>query len=437
MKSIFKVAAGVFALSLAQQASADTTLVITGSTAFRGGVYDTIVAVMGGTPGSDTATCKITTTAAAPGTLTNTTAHTAINAANIVTFVGTFPGISGITTIKCSMSGSATGLIAIYSNIPQSIVDGTAATAGYSNAAFGTIVNPTPVAPNFAFSDVFQSSVTSTAVTGLSETNVAVVPFSFVANKGTATLAPAFTNMTAQNARALYSSGYEPVWIFTGDRTDTTTRVFATGRDNGSGTRITVLAETKYGVANLVKHYVVTTTGSVGSGTVTSTRLWPTSGVATFDPDNAGNGGYGSGGSIATIMGFTSSAGITAFRNNGTTVVTDAFGGGTLNNVPAVIVGYLGESDSAAAVTNGGVRLSYEGSLFDGTATGKQNVYNGKYTMWCYEHLSHNGAITPGSAEETFSNAIVNNITPNLGVNGLDQTLMKVARADDGAVVGP
>ena len=97
---------------------------------------------------------------------------------------------------------------------------------------------------------------------------------------------------------------------------------------------------------------------------------------------------------------------------------------------------YLGEADSATAVTNGAVRLTYEGSRFDGSTGDKQNVYNGKYTFWCYEQLSHNGAIT-NADEITFNTAIVNNITPNLGTNGLDKSLMKVSRADDGAVVGP
>ncbi len=437
MKSFFKIAAGVCALSFAQQASADTTLVITGSTAFRGAVHDTIVAVMGGTPASNIATCKITTTNAPPSTISDSECRKTISGANIVTFVGSFPGISGTTTIQCSWSGSASGLIAIFNNEPQSVVDNTATTAGYANAVFSASANPTPVAPNFAFSDVFQSSVTSTAVTGLSETSVAVVPFSWIANKGTTTLAPGFTNMTAQNARALYGSGYLPVWVFTGDRSDTTTRVFATGRDGGSGTRITSLAETKIGAANPVKQYYVNLSGSVGSGTIPSVQLWPTSGIAVFDPLIAGNGGYGGGGSIRDLMSYTSNAGITAYRNNGTSVINDAFGGGSLNNVPAVIVGYLGEGDSATAVANGALRLTYEGSRFDGSTGDKQNIYNGKYTFWCYEHLSHNGAITPGSAEETFNNAIVANITPNLGSNGLDPTLMKVSRSDDGAVVGP
>ena len=330
MKSFFKIAAGVCALSMAQQASADTTLVITGATSFRGAVHDTIVAVMGGTPSGNTATCKISTTAAAPATVNDANCRSSINGANVATFVGSFPGITGVTTIKCSWSGSATGLVAIFNNTPLSVVDTVAGTAGYANAVFGATLSATQVPANFAFSDVYQGSVSSIAVTGLTETQVAVVPFSWLANKGTATLAPAFTNITAQNVRALYSKGYEPVWLFTGDRSDTTTRVFATGRDGGSGTRITALAESKYGAANPVQQFVINLTGAVGSGSVTTVRQWPTSGVAVFDSVNAGNGGYGSGGSVRDLLSYTSSAGVQALRSNGTSTITDAFGGGAL-----------------------------------------------------------------------------------------------------------
>ena len=77
MKSFFKIAVGVCALSLVQQASA-ANIRITGSTAFRGAVHDTIVAMMGGTPASNSATCKIATTASAPGTVNDANNRSAV-----------------------------------------------------------------------------------------------------------------------------------------------------------------------------------------------------------------------------------------------------------------------------------------------------------------------------------------------------------------------
>jgi len=428
MKSFLKIAAGVVALSFAQQASADTTFRVTGSTAFRGAVHDTIVALMGGDPTNNTATCKMSTTAAAPtGTPTAADYRAVINGAGKVTFVGTLSGISGTSTVQCSWSGSATGLIAINASTSLTYANASAAntaTAGYDTAAFAAGSSDAGAAL-FALSDVFQTSVTSTPVSGLTNSNIAVVPFSFVANRGTTGL----SNVTAQQYRALYATGSQPLSLFTGVSTDTK-KVYATGRDGGSGTRITVMAESKYGIANNVIQYYGVTSGTAtsGTGTVTSLQYWPTSSIATFDANNAGNGGYGSGGTIATLMGFLS----------GSVNILNAAGGTDLSAQNCVILSYLGAGDANTAVnTNGAVRLGYEGSTYTSDSTGADKVFYGAYTLWCYEHLNHKGALTSGTDDFKFNNLLKNNVTPNLGVNGLDITAMQVSRTGDGGVVGP
>jgi len=444
MKSFYKIALGVIALSFAQQASA-ANIRITGSTAFRGGAHDAIVAMMGGTPASNVATCKIASSVAAPGTVTDATSRTAINGANIVTFVGDLSsiGISGTSTVQCSWSGSASGLIAVFSGdttltyVPSATAAG--ATAGYANTVFGASASDSGAAL-FAFSDVYQASVTSTPVSGLTNTNVAIVPFVYVANKGSnlcggygGTLNPS-TGMTAQRARALSAAGVQPKSLFTGNAADTSL-VIGTGRDGGSGTRITFLAETKFGIANLVKQYFATTSGSIGSGTVSELKLWPTTGNGA-DTLNPGNGGYTSGSSIRDLMGYTSSSGLSVVDSTGAAFL-NPFTGAAIT--AADIIGYLGAGDAATATgaTNQGVRLTYEGVSYDGTATDKEKLYNGAYTMWCYQHLNHKGALVSGTDDRKFNDGMKTNIVPNLGVNGLDIALMKVSRTNDGAVVGP
>ena len=75
--------------------------------------------------------------------------------------------------------------------------------------------------------------------------------------------------------------------------------VLAVGRDNGSGTRITQLAETKYGVFTPVQQWKLT-----GTTAITVAQLWPVGdGVGSFA---AGNGGYTSGSTIRTFMGLPS-----------------------------------------------------------------------------------------------------------------------------------
>ncbi len=423
MKSFVKIALGLAAFAFIQPASASTTFTITGSTAFRGALYDTIVALMGGTPSTSTATCKITTTASG----TNTTAaagRTAINAANTVTFQGSITGVNGGApiTVFCALSGSAAGLIAISSSTVLTYAPATSATAGYDHVTYAATGTTAPGAAQFAMSDIFQNSVTSTKVTGLNETTVAVVPFVFVANKGST-----LTNITAQNARLLLNNGVVPQSFLTGVATDTN-NVYATGRDNGSGTRVTVLAETKFGIANLVTQYFAVTSGSTGSGSITSLRIWPTDNTnfPNADTSNAGNGGYGSGGAIATLLGFT----------GGSVNILDASGATTTANDPNVaVVGYLGAGDAAAAVTNGGVRLKYDGNVYDGSPAAIASVQNGGYSLWCYEHLSYKG--TPTGDEATLITKIKGAIAPNLGVNGIDLTTMATSRTGDGALVGP
>jgi len=434
MKSIVKIALGVAALAFVQPAAASTQFTITGSTAFRAGLYDTIVALMGGTPASNVATCKISTTAANANGATPTAAQgrSAVNAANTVTFVGSISGINGGSpvTIYCSMSGSATGLIAIYNSTTLTYASAAATTAGYDHVAYSNTTpassaTTTPGAAQFAMSDVFQSSVTTTSVTGLNENTVAVVPFVLCANKGST-----LTGLTAQNVRLLLNNGAVQQSNLTGNPSDTT-NVYMTGRDNGSGTRITTLAETKFGITSNVQQYYGVTSGAAGSGTITSLQLWPTSGIANFDPINAGNGGYGSGGTIATLLGFT----------GGSVNILNADGSLNYADTNVSVVGYLGAGDANTAVgTNGAVRLTYEGKSFLGTSdtTSVHSVQNGGYTLWCYEHLSYNG--TPAGDELALINAVKGAIISNLGANGIDPTTgtsMQVSRSGDGALVGP
>ncbi len=79
------------------------------------------------------------------------------------------------------------------------------------------------------------------------------------------------TNITAQQFRAVIGNGLQPLSLFTGVSTDTA-RVFATGCTAFSGTCITYLAETGYGIATRVQQYKVTVEDAT---TISTIRLWP------------------------------------------------------------------------------------------------------------------------------------------------------------------
>lgn len=411
MKSFLKITAVLAALSFAQQASA-ATIRITGSTAFRGGVHKAIVALMGGE-----ANCKFSH-GMINGAVTPAT-QAGYEGADYTTIQGTLSGISGTSTVFCNWTGSATGIADVAGSIAINFIPTTAlpATNGYANA---TVTQPAtePAVATIAFSDIFQSS-TPTASPSLTDHVVAIIPFTWVANRGTT----GFDNVTAQQARALFTTGFQPKSIFTGNAAHTD-YVLPIGRDNGSGTRGTMLAEIKYGVFTSVQQWKIVTSGSAGSGTVTSAQLWPVGdGVGST---SAGNGGYSSGSFIRSILGFTSTSGVTLLDDTGGVAATD---------LAVSLVSCLGVSDAATAVTNGGTRLKYDGVLYDGS--NPSLIYEGLYTMWGYLHLYTNGA--PTGDLLTFKNGLETQLdnTSVLGSNGLRDSQMHVFRQFDGAVVGP
>jgi hypothetical protein len=395
MKSFLKYSAIALTMGFAQQASA-VDITVTGSTAFRSATHTAITNLMGGA-----ANCRRIHSHA-----------TALNSANQATFKGNITGITGTVYVYCSWSGSATGVIAVANSTPVSAISATLVDAVALGATVGNTAPDTTKIAKLAFSDVYKES-TSAASASLTDSTPAVIPFRFVRNRLSSS---GITNVTAQQARALWGSGSQDLALFTGVPTDTK-KVIAVGRDNGSGTRITGLAETKFGITNLVTQWNITTTGTTGSGSITTAQVWPVGlGVGSGD---AGNGGYSSGSSIADFMGM-SSASVNRTDENGDPIDT----------IPVDVLGWLGLNDTTVATGNGAVALSYEGVPYSADA-----VYEGAYTFWGYLHLYY-GSLT--ADEGTFRLGINTQLAnpTTLGANGLLIGSMKAARLSDGGLVG-
>jgi hypothetical protein len=113
----------------------------------------------------------------------------------------------------------------------------------------------------------------------------------------------------------------------------------------------------------------------------------------------------------------------------------DETGATVATDLPLSFIAWLGIADSITAVSNGAVRLSYEGVTYDGTNTSL--IYEGLYTGWGYLHL-----YTP-SGLSTDENQFKTNLATQLdnasvlGSSGLRISQMHVGRANDGATVGP
>ncbi len=405
MKSCFKLAA-VALFASATLASADTEIRITGSTAFRSAVHASLLS------GVFSSLERYSHSGTSGG----------LSGASKATFRGTVTGITGTTTIRTSWSGSATGIqsVAAQSNV-SFLTDATFATVAGENFSQTTSANQTA---HIAMSDVFQNS-TSFQTPVLEDTNVAVVPFVWVVNNSANAENNKLTSITSQQARALYTTGSQALSLFTGVAADTRT-VYVTGRDTGSGTRITALAETKYGFSTPLTHYQITASG----GAVTELRIWPTNAVV---PSNGGdtlggNGGYTSGGTVATALSNSSSSGITIRNAAGTSIYT---------NQSAILVTCIGLSDSAtiAAAAVPGKRLAYEGTSFSTIAADGDKVRNGSYTMWGYQHLFNKSGLT--TDETTARDALITAIPTNLGTAGISLDSMIVGRGEDGGLVSP
>lgn len=334
MKFSLKFLAPAAALLLASTASADVTIRLTGSSAFRSGTVTAIKNIMtfGGGQGF----------AYTGSSFTGSNNHI---------FVGSVAGISGVTTVKCTWSGSVAGIKAVNSTTEnvaflQLNTAGSPSGTGtvYTLSSTGTSgVNTDNLddssSPDIAMADNLQGSTKYTS-NPLTANKVGIIPFAWVASKD----APAaLTNITPQNAQALYKVGFASASIFTNNNADAMdqvggTAVFAAGRDPLSGTRLVSFAESGVGIFQSVQQWRTT---SVTGSTVNNIAL--TLADSAVDAPNAGENGFTSGGNLADLL-----------RNTTTSVTDDEYG----YVGKACFLGYLGESDAARAVNGTGSTVS-------------------------------------------------------------------------------
>jgi len=163
----------------------------------------------------------------------------------------------GFVMVKTSWSGSTGGIASVASATPVQVLDDSTATTLFTSVGTNGVASPvfTTQLARFTFSDVTQASSTTPSPTLEFESGgVGVIPFAFVATEGSN--AAGITSITPQAFRALYGgNGTLPLSFFSGDPADDGTTVYGIGRNNSSGTRATMLAETGFGVFNSVTQY--------------------------------------------------------------------------------------------------------------------------------------------------------------------------------------
>jgi hypothetical protein len=344
-------------------ASADTAVYITGSTAFRSLVFSAIQAVFdGGTP------------AAKPGSATG-----AAGSNNSFTFYGhsTALGITGQNLIVyCAFSGSAEGVGAL---IPGSTFPASSVLNPYINTD-GTTNNAAPAVPDFAFSDVYQDStifssdatgVTLPEITDGTHQGIGVIPFGWMRSPGAGT---SVTNITAQIAKQLFGAGRIKLKAFSGQDADTS-YVYLTGRYSLSGTRAIAQADPGWGSTAGATLYTLTSANALSS-------TWGSSGygVGVADTIITDDGGFNSGGNVVK---FLNAASPFDAGSVGYTAGSHYYGAGSA----FAFVSYAGWPDIGTGANYTAQTLTY-----NGVPLTKNNIQEGLYSFWSFEHLYASGA---------------------------------------------
>ena len=355
MKTSLKILTGVMALSAATLAEAQTTIKVTGSTAFRNGFMLAVEHLM----------------VSYSGAYFTGDGSTSLEGANLSVLHGNISGL-GDCIVQCCWAGSVGGIQVLDQNLlPALPANATHPWLKASLAAFpATAVSDTSAASydadataDASMSDSFQSS---TPFNGnvLADRVVGVVPFKWIANNG----APAgLSNATPKLVQALLA-GPMRLSLWTGNPSDSSQGVYAVGRNFDSGTRLTTYAESGFGINSSPQQYKV----NVSAGAVTSILLYPAETVLGTDYGD-GESGYASGSSVSTAVKATTTAGFT---------------GGKPGLTGGYLVSYMGRKDAQGAITAGAKELTWSG--FPDTDTA---IEQGQYTFWGYEHLMYRSTL--------------------------------------------
>lgn len=478
MKIKTLLGSAVVGLAIGSAAQAQTVIEITGATAFRTAAVNAINNAFNA-GGNFTYGFANTTSSGSGANLTN---------GSMQIWKGTFPGITGTTVVRTSWNGSVEGIRAVavpnVTNNPlylkESILTGnltsgggTAATVRFHSDPNGTenAANYEQAASDLSFSDVAQSMTPVSGLT-LSGGPVGVVVFTMIASKSWsddkkvvgdyANRMP--TSVTSQQFRTMARLGYAPMSFFTGNASDAT-RVYLSGRNDGSGTRTSYLSETGVGASTPIIQYVAhdrSVSGSIpsilkvpaGGGFNAQNLATPSYASTVWGLDIDGNGGHVSGGDLRDDLSkATSSTEVWEFVDldeSGTyTADEDAV---ALPAEKLYLITWITYSDartargSALASDRTAQVLGYNGVILAGlagdnpptniSATDRALVTNGSYTAWNFQQLYYNNATSGASTVFNDIKTRLNSASV-IGTAGMALGEMQVNRTVDGGTILP
>jgi len=424
--------AALAALTIAS-ASAQETIYITGSTAFRSAANGALLSLYGA---NLAATDKATTSDATAGNLLFTNCSVGGSTVHIaVAWSGSDAGMQTVaagTNSKRLPFYDLAKIQALGGSFPKTSL------AGGNMSTVATNANTSLAKGSIGFADTFQgaSVFNGTAPDGATYNSltfipVGVCPFNFMASKGFP-----YTDITTSAACDLLQNGFTTLNLFSGVGSQTNQRVWSFGRNPDSGTRITTLMVAKYGAQTPVLQFTPTVGSGTNAGRITGIAK-SASGVINGITIASGNNGESSGGTLSNYMTNTLNTNLT---------VPIGFTRGASNYA----ITYAGASDVKNVQSKGAVALTFngvKGRLYDpATATtsldeGYTNVITGRYPFWCYEHITYD-PIYATAAVSNVVTALANYITalpstssviaPNIALGD-----MMVKRSKDGGAIQP
>ena len=437
-------AAALIALGFISQASADPTIYLTGSTAFRSTAMSAILNNGGPGAGGLFDTNSVTFV---------TYGNSAQNSANYAVVHGTIGGSANGVYLDIAWSGSEAGIASACNTALQNM-DRNGNTIPLSGSPEkwlevtnvtlnGSVISTNPPSSLFENGGVpfhgadLSQSDTSQAIswtpyvantqTALKDYGVeGIVTFTIsrnnqTGNTGSGVPAGANTawadcsNISLPQLNVLFANGVAPASFISGNTNDATTTVYLVGRNLGSGTRMNMLGDSAYGAHTSVQQY------SIGYGIEEATHL--NSLILT----NEGNGGYESGGDVAKALGIIAPVDSCA--------QADPFNGGT----SWFAVGYEGPSDALNTGNYGGEPTNCWLTV-DGFPSNNGTIENGQYWYWGHEHLLGKYQIS-GTADTVGSHlysAVVQTLgslnlgaTPGAHDPAIQSGLMNVTKGSD------
>jgi hypothetical protein len=347
----------IAALTIASASAED--IYISGATAFRGSANSAINSFVTARGGSITTSNNTTFSRA-----TLLKANFTTNGASHSIYVRWTGSEGGIQSCASPRTGAGAVTVNFYNtNVASGLQTGSTNNAKVTDIAFSDTYQSTSL---FArrFNGVPYTKLTG--FTGSGDGIVGVNQFMYF----TGSNCPV-SNITGMQARTLTANGTMSVRQLTGNMADDGKGVYLVGRNPDSGTRLSVFGEIGYGANNKPQQYRVNSKSSID--------LYPAETINGL-VCALGESGYASGGTVAEAITLPANYPLN----------DDVMGDGTYSNNYIIAYAGVGDALNASGIPGANIKTM----TYNGVACTVDNIKNGTYSLWTYEHLYYNPAAT-------------------------------------------